>query len=255
MRQFAKTVLGTPVHILESLADFWMMSEASARIFVIPASLLETSGDLGYLRRHSLYQIQRGAEQGIDMVIEQLIEFGYTHASHLGELATYRREGSIVTITDAHSGNQILIEWFDTEIDSIVEIDSRSGERRFRDAISIKNQKPESTPIERKVGTVNMDLLALLNSTSVVLLGCDFLPYVEKLRNIADFHFTDFHRDDAISLGVDIPTIEHIDAFLAFLREERSEQTVTIYTKLVKTVQEFVEFHKLENIAIIEVAK
>lgn len=126
-----------------------------------------------------------------------------------------------MTITDAHSGNQILIEWFDTEIDSIVEIDSRSGERRYRDTISIKNQKPETTPIERKIGIMNMDLLGLLQGTPVILLGCDFLPYIEQIRSIAGTRFTDFHRDDAISLGVDIPTIEHIDAFLAFLREER----------------------------------
>jgi transcription-repair coupling factor len=265
LRQFAKTVLETPVHILESLADFWMMIEATVGIFVIPAQILETSGDLSYLRRHSLYEIVRGTEQTIDTVISQLIEFGYTHASHLGELATYRREGSIVTITDAHSGNQILIEWFDTEIDSIIEIQSRSGERRYRDAVSIKNQNLESTPIERKVGVVNIELLNLLNWTPIIILGCDFLPYIEVLRTGVPeisqkqespiFHFTDFHRDDALSLWVDIPTIEHIDAFLVFLREERWQQRVAIYTKFVKTVQEFVEFHTLANIEIIEVAK
>ena len=157
----------------------------------------------------------------IEDTIDKLIEFGYLHASHLGELATYRREGSIITITEAMSGNQILIEWFDTEIDSIIEIDSKSGERRYRDGITIKNQKLASTPLERKIGIVNNDLLILLQSSPVTLFGCDFLPYIEQLRSIAGTHFTDFHRDDAISLGVDIPTIEHIDAFLVFLREER----------------------------------
>ncbi len=232
-----------------------MMSESQAGIFVISSTLLEISGDIDYLRRHSLYEITRGAEQTIENVIEKLIEFGYIHATHLGELATYRREGSVVTITDAHSGNQVHIEWFDTEIDSIVEIDTRSDERRYRDTISIKNQKLSETPIERKVGIINIDLLTLLESESTILLGCDFLPYIDQLRHISDFHFTDFHRDDAISLGVDIPTIEHIDGLLAFLREERWEQRVAIYTKFVKTVQEFIEFHKLANIEIIEVTK
>ncbi|MBC7498322.1 DEAD/DEAH box helicase [Candidatus Gracilibacteria bacterium] len=255
LRQFAKTVLDTPIQLLTDLAEFWMMSESHAGIFVISSTLLETSGDIGYLRRHSLYEITRGAEQTIENVIEKLIEFGYIHATHLGELATYRREGSVVTITDAHSGNQVHIEWFDTEIDSIVEIDSRGDERRYRDTISIKNQKLSETPIERKVGIINMDLLALVESESTILLGCDFLPYIDQLRHISDFHFTDFHRDDAISLGVDIPTIEHIDAFLAFLREERGEQRVIIYTKFIKTVQEFVEFHAIVNIEIIDVAK
>jgi len=141
-----------------------------------------------------------------------------------------------VTITDAYSGNTIYIEWFDTEIDSIIEIDTRSGERQYRDSINIGNQNIESTAIERKIGVINTDLLSLLGQTShthtdttwdetktdsVILFGCDFLPYIGELRSIAHFHFTDFHRDDAISLGVDIPTVEHIDAFLIFLREAR----------------------------------
>jgi hypothetical protein len=69
-----------------------MMIEAPVGIFVISATLLETSGDLAYLRRHSLYAVDRGTEQTIENTIEKLIEFGYTYAHHLGELATYRRE-------------------------------------------------------------------------------------------------------------------------------------------------------------------
>lgn len=84
--------------------------------------------------------------------------------------------------------------------------------------------------------------------------GGDFLPYVETLREIANIHYTDFHRDDAISLSVDIPTIQHIDEFLAFLREN-SDKVVQIYTKFSKTIEEFIEFHKLKNIQIIEVQK
>lgn len=141
------------------------------------------------------------------------------------------------------------------EIDSIIEVDSRSGERKYRDTISIKNQKLESTPIERKVGIPNMDLLAVLMWDNISLFGCDFLPYIEELRHVSHFHYTDFHRENALSLWVDIPTIEYIDALLTFLREERWEQRVIIYTKFVKTVQEFIEFHALTHIEVIEVAK
>ena len=59
-------------------------------------------------------------------------------------------------MTEATSGNQIHIEWFDTEIDSIIEIDVRSGERRYRDTLTIKNQNIENTPIKRKVGKLNL---------------------------------------------------------------------------------------------------
>jgi transcription-repair coupling factor (superfamily II helicase) len=144
-------VLGAPVQIVEGLADYWTMVEATSGLWVVPSSVLETSGSIEYLKKHSLYEISRGQTQTIDQLIEGLIQCGYTHAHHLGELATYQRSGSVVTITEATSGSQIHIEWFDTEIDSIIEIDSRSSERKHLDHITIKNQNLGSTPIERKI--------------------------------------------------------------------------------------------------------
>ncbi len=151
MRSFANIVLGAPIYIVEGLADYWTMVEATDGLWVVPSSVLETHGSIDYLRRHSLYEISRGQSQTIDQLIEGLIQCGYSHAHHLGELATYQRSGSVVTITEATSGNQIHIEWFDTEIDAIVEIDARSGERRHRDTITIKNQNLTTTPIDRKI--------------------------------------------------------------------------------------------------------
>ena len=56
-------------------------------------------------------------------------------------------------------------------------------------------------------------------------------------------------------MHVDIPTIDHIDAFIAFLRTNSGENIISIYTKFVKTVQECLEFHKIENVKIQEVSK
>jgi hypothetical protein len=92
LRYFAKIILEQPVHAIQTLSEFWMMQEATGGIFCIPTSLLETHGNMSYLKKHSLYELKRGTEQTIESVIEKLIEFGYIHAHHLGELATYRRE-------------------------------------------------------------------------------------------------------------------------------------------------------------------
>jgi transcription-repair coupling factor (superfamily II helicase) len=259
LQYFAKTILSKQVSIISSLTDFWMMQESVHGIFCLSHSLLEIHGDSEYLRRHSLYELRRNTENTIENTIDKLIEFGYTHAYHAGELATYRKEWSIVTITDAHSGNTIHIEWFDTEIDSIIEIDSRTDERNFRDSITIKNQHLENTPIERKVGLINQDLMRAIKRpdvhSDIILIGCDFLPYIDILRDIADIHFTDFHREDAISIWVDMIDIHHIDEFVAFLRENTTIQGISIYTKFIKTVEEFIEFHKLTNIQVIETQK
>ncbi len=258
LRYFAKVILNQPVHIIHTLAEFWMMQEAVSGIFCISSSLLETHGNLGYLKKHSLYELKRGTEDTIENIIEKLIEFGYTHAHHLGELATYRREGSIVSITDAYTGNVIHIEWFDIEIDSIIEIDSSMSERKYQDSVTIKNQHLDKTPVERKIGVVNTDLLDAIwwkTWEKIILIGCDFLPYIDTLRDIADIHFTDFHREDSLSLGVDLPNINHIDEFLAFLRDTTSTHKIHIYTKFAKTIEDFIEFHKLTNIQVTEIQK
>ncbi len=234
------------------------MKESESGIFAIPLPLLETSGELSYMRRHSLAHIERGSNMTIDWLIEVLIQFGYNHADHIWELATYRRSGSILTLTEAYTGNQIRIEWFDTELDSIIEIDASTWDRRHRESLSIKNQKLENTPLERKIGILNSVLLGQIRkdlSDSIILIGCDFASYITELRGIADIHYTDFHRDDAISLWVDIPTIEHIDGLLIFLKEKTWDSNILIATKFVKTVEEFIEFHQLSNIIVIEVSR
>lgn len=258
MQSFAKTILHQDIYVLKSFDEFWMMYEKNIGNFCIPTSLLEFQGNLEYLKKHSLYEIRRNSTEKIENIIEKLIDFWYNHSHHVGELGTYRREGSIVTITDIHTGNLIHIEWFDTEIDSIIEVDFKNEERKYKDTIFIKNHNLDTTPIERKIGHLNKDLLKLWTSQisgKIILIGADFIPYIELLRETCDIHFTDFHRDESESIAIDIPNITHIDEFLAFLREKTETGVVSIYTKFVKTIEEFIEFHSLKNIEIIEVQK
>lgn len=106
-----------------------------------------------------------------ESTIEQLIEFGYTHSSYVGELGTYKREGSLLTFTDSISGNLIHIEWFDTEIDSIIEIDAKSGNRSFRESVTIKNKNPEK--LERVEGKLNEELLEIVHSARCMVHGTE----------------------------------------------------------------------------------
>ena len=69
-----------------------MMQESKEGIFCLRSSLLEIDGNLEYLKKHSLYTIHRNDAKTIESTIDKLIEFGYHHAQHLGELGTYRRE-------------------------------------------------------------------------------------------------------------------------------------------------------------------
>ncbi len=75
LQYFAKIVLGSPIHIVTGLVDFWMMLESATGIFVVSSDLLETDGDIDYLSRHSLHEIKRGSGQTIEDTINKLIDF------------------------------------------------------------------------------------------------------------------------------------------------------------------------------------
>ena len=159
-----------------------------------------------------------------------------------------------MTLTHAQSGNTIHIEWFDTEIDSIIEIDG-TGNRSYRDCIWIKNEKIDENQFERKVGKINGNLLENLSGSTIFLIGCDFHPNLEVLRKYANIHFTDFHREDSTSLDVGVPDIPHIDALKHYIEENSSKANICFYTKNEKSVQDFLEFHALSGCQIIPTPK
>ena len=92
LQSFAKMILERPVSIAHDLSELWTARESGTGIWCIPTSLLEIHGDTKYLERHSLHEIRRNTGESIEQIIEKLIEFGYNHAHHIGELATYKRE-------------------------------------------------------------------------------------------------------------------------------------------------------------------
>ncbi len=191
-------------------------------------------------------------------LIESLIVLGYSHSAYIGELAKYKREGSIITLTHAQSGSLYHIEWFDTEIDSIIEVDTQ-GNRHYREDLWIKNETLGAHSFERKAGVLNESLLETVLSgdtaPTLILIGGDFLPYIEGLRNICQYHCTDFHREDSVSLDVSIPDIPHIDALKHFLMEHSTHANIRFYTKNAKSIQDFLEFHTLSGCEVIAVGK
>ena len=135
-----------------------------------------------------------------------------------------------MSLTHAQTGHTIHIEWFDTEIDSIVEIDIQ-GNRKHLDHFWIKNETLLSEHFERKSGVLNQELMQILTSKNIqssssqpifqdshiILIGCDFHTDLALLRASSRAHFTDFHRADSISLDVSIPDIAHIDALRQYI--------------------------------------
>ncbi len=257
MRKFAYTILGMHIHRIENMSELWSLSIEARKIYCISSHLLEHIGNIDYIKRQTVYELKRNAEIKIDDCIEKLIQFWYNHSDYRGEIGTYKREWSIISVT-AKSGNLIQIEWFDTQIDAIIETSTHDGKRTFREKITLDNLREENTQIERKIGVLNESILTHITSLfdTILLFGCDFLPYIDELRKFASIHCTDFYRENSSSFAVSIPKINHIDEFLNYLWEIHKEPSwvknqIIIYTKFEKSVRDFLEFHTLNHVDII----
>ena len=252
IEHFSEKITGTCWQKIETLSDFWNYTEASSGTFYMRPHLLETDGSEEYLRRKSIFSLKRGNIETIESVIERLIEMGYEHQEGIDLPGSYKRMGSILQIHDPWTHSIWSIEWFDTEIDSLIEQNIRTAERNFRDIYTIKSRKEDST-LKQNHGSLNPLFLNLLTHTPPILLGCDFHLDIESIRQIARAHYSDFHRDGSVSLDVSIPDISNIEMLKAFLDERKNNATIRIYTKYEKSISDFLEFHAISGCSIIPI--
>jgi hypothetical protein len=98
----------------------------------------------------------------------------------------------------------------------------------------------------------NAELLTLIDDPILhtTLIGGEFHTDRSKIEDLADIHFTDFHREESLSLGVSTIQIQQIDELLIYLKNNAN---ICVYTKFVKTIQDFLEFHKIEGVTLEEV--
>ena len=106
---------------------------------------------------------------------------GYIYGESLDQPGIYKKDGGILHIFDPHSRSIYSIEWFDTEIDSII-VRKRTGERSFCDYVDIYTRNIPAE-ITRKEGVLNTEITQMI-SGNIGLIGCDFLPYKEELISI-----------------------------------------------------------------------
>jgi len=98
-----------------------------------------------------------------------------------------------VSVTANTLGLSWDIEWFDTEIDNIVE---HSHEKRIYKNKLILPKKTEIWDTSEKLNDTLLDF----TKTKIILSGCDFLEDREKLEKKSFIHFPDFTEKDGISL-------------------------------------------------------
>lgn len=129
------------------------------------------------------------------------------------------------------------IEWFDTEIDSILTHHRVTGKREFLNALTLPSARGcQESECHLPVNTECIDILSTrLNDIDIWLIGADFLVELPHLQKVANIHFAAIHMIDAHSLNVEIPEISNIQDFIAILRNNPNVEILTRYTDTVRT--------------------
>ena len=94
-----------------------------------------------------------------------------------------------------------------------------------------------------------MEIFSLLreHADQIILIGGDFFDGIEEIRDRVDVVFGDFHREGGKSVGVEMIQIEDMADLKSFFEDNAN---IRIYTRLEKTVREFLE---LQSITIDEI--
>jgi len=160
-------------------------------IFFLHTDLLKYNWNRKHLEKIGWLKVERNDNRSLESILEVLSEIWYKHEIGAWSPGTYQRTGSIISIRDISGNIKYDIEWFDTEIESIIE--HRSDKRIHSQSAYIGRISPI---IEERWESLNINLIDFTNSF-VILSGCDFLEQKELLIEKSDIHFCDFSRKGA----------------------------------------------------------
>jgi transcription-repair coupling factor (superfamily II helicase) len=291
LRIFAWELTGQNWTEITSLPLFWEYSESVVGFFVMHVSLLQSIGNLIHLERGSGLMVHRGNTISEESMIEALISLGYTHGDASDTEATYSKSGGTLTIRDACLSKTIQLEWFDTELDSIIvhRWDLREHVAHIRisahpDHITLekwdelnpvllelirKDEKQKTDTSSRHIdeGDILLNLSEQdvsaplsLHSTwqelsshpTIIVSGCDFLWDKDALLAWADIHMGDFSDPNGVSIDGSIPEIASIIDLEQVLRDTNIE--IQIYTRYLRTIEDFMQYNGITGISVREVS-
>lgn len=136
-----------------------------------------TEGNLEENRRDTSLTITRGKTLSQNTLIESLLALGYSQSAHPGESCTYKRECSTIRLW--HEASEYMIEYFDDEIDGIIE---KRGDTNTHCESIVLAKVIGKTEVREKRGKINPLLFPLFASWSGIFLSSEFLEGKDALK-------------------------------------------------------------------------
>ena len=244
--QYSEVLTGIRFREIETFAELCFAHDTSRWYFTIPSSLLTGKESWHRIEKKSSFTITRGGSLEKHTLIDTLLTLGYTYSPHSTPW-TYRQEWDILHIDDPIAWHEIVVEYFDTAIDSILLFTDAS--RTFHESIRIYAHSKEwvsSTASEILFGaTWNMDILHAVWHTPTILSWCDFIAgtYDRDIFSLS-LAFPFFPHTDGTKLSIEDISLGTLSGLAEFLS---SKKDVPIYciTRYEKALRTFLEDNAL----------
>ncbi len=255
LENFSEKIFGNTVDKIENFWEILSLENVSRWIYFCHTDIFREEGNVYHIKKTQSLHFQRGEKISISDVIEKLIAAGYDFSDYLWENFSYKKEGWLLNIIAWNTDFVYQIEWFDDEIDAILSVQNSTKNRQFINELTLPFHKNSES--EENFLKINTELIQeipkIFHNGKVIMVWCDFLEEISELQKIADFHFSEISWENKENLGILAPSISTIHDLIHFLEHKKTENIpVKIFTKYTKTVEDFLENNRIENIEILE---
>ncbi|GAB0174125.1 MAG: hypothetical protein HHAS10_00040 [Candidatus Altimarinota bacterium] len=237
------SLLGQEIETLTHASEVFGIQKSHKHIFLIPADIFRIQGNLEGIQRLHTLRLNRGDKIEQNLLIENLLNIGYTQSDYRGEIGTYKREGSIIRIMAKES--EWVIEFFDNEIESIMEM---SGESHVHHDSVIFPRIGSEVNNSSLQDSVNLELLEYISQYPLALIATEFIAERDWLHENSKIiiEYSSLERTGSEKKSIKKPEIENTEALKSFL-STYSGSIKKIVSRYEKKLNEFFELNNLQK--------
>lgn len=262
LKNFSDKIFPKKAEYIENFWEILSLSQRENGIFYCHVDIFRTEGNLYHIKKSNSIEVRRSEILSQEKFIDTLIDAGYSFSDYPEESFSYKKEWWSILIIAQNPDILYHIEWFDNEIDALIQISKSNKERNFINRIILpkKTTYTKQEDNSNNIPPINHEAISelsqIFNGNKIFLFWCDFLPEISLLQEIATYHFSEINWQNSHKLWIKNLSISNIHELIAKIsNSENKKIPINIYTKYKKTIQEFLENNNISNINITETAE
>lgn len=188
--------------------------------------------------------LKRGESYTISSLVEKLLDLGYAHSKHLSHIHTYKIEGDTLSVRTARE--TYLLSFFGDELD---DVRTEWGSNLLPEVSFFSSKSDGIGELEKFDDSVGK----LMGNVPVFFFDLDFVPQKNEIKSSVSKWIAFENSESSIDLAIEPYGLDGLENLENLMREENTD--VHLFTKLGKTVEQFLSYNGLVAKSITNVPK